>query len=183
MAGKKAGRLSSARRAGCARCNTRHCHRPCATRSIPRSGCAVCCWRAKQGPRWDPRWATKDQVHDEALGWFLQSTPTRCSRTIRHAGRAMRTSPSGRFAPHGAARRMAARDGVKLARLIDAALSAIRVSTSHTSWSSSGSACRTRRRSFTAPCATESRHLRAFAGEARDRHPGLGAKLTWPSRC
>jgi hypothetical protein len=23
-------------------------------------------------PALDPRWATKDQVHDEALGWFLQ---------------------------------------------------------------------------------------------------------------
>jgi hypothetical protein len=73
----------------------------------------------------DPRWATKDQVHDEALGWFLQ----------RHANEPLPDYPARRTGDEDLtfwvdsriierARRMATRDGVKLARLIDAALSA-----------------------------------------------------------
>jgi len=76
-------------------------------------------------PALDPRWATKDQVHDEALGWFLQ----------QHAHQALEDYPARRAGDEDLtfwvdsrlmerARRMAARDGVKLARLIDAALSA-----------------------------------------------------------
>ena len=73
----------------------------------------------------DPRWATKDQVHDEALGWFLQ----------HHAQQPLQDYPARRAGDEDLtfwvdskimerARRMAARDGVKIARLIDAALSA-----------------------------------------------------------
>src|SRR5579864_4587346 len=73
----------------------------------------------------EPRWATKDQVHDEALGWFLQ----------QHAQQPPQDYPARRLGDEDLtfwidsriierARRMAARDGVKLARLIDAALSA-----------------------------------------------------------
>jgi hypothetical protein len=69
------------------------------------------------------RWATKDQVHDEALGWFLQ----------RHAHQPLRDYPARRAGDSDLtfwldsrlierARRMAARDGIRLARLIDAAL-------------------------------------------------------------
>jgi hypothetical protein len=72
----------------------------------------------------DHRWSTKDQVHDEALGWFLE----------RHTERAFEDYPARRTADEDLtfwvdsrlmerARRMAARDGVKVARLIDAALS------------------------------------------------------------
>jgi len=72
----------------------------------------------------DHRWATKDQVHDEAIGWFLD----------RHAGHACQDYPARRTADEdltfwvdaklmARARRMAERDGVKVARLIDAALS------------------------------------------------------------
>jgi hypothetical protein len=72
----------------------------------------------------DHRWATKDQVHDEAIAWFLD----------RHAVRPYQDYPARRSADEDLtfwvdarlmqrARRMAQRDGVKLARLIDAALS------------------------------------------------------------
>jgi len=71
----------------------------------------------------DARWATKDQVHDEALAWFLQ----------RHTQSAPRDYPARRAGDEDLtfwidsrlmerARRMAVRDGVKVARLIDAAL-------------------------------------------------------------
>ena len=70
------------------------------------------------------RWSTKDQVHDEAIAWFLE----------RHAERAFEAYPARRMADEDLtfwvdsrlmerARRMAQRDGVKVARLIDAALS------------------------------------------------------------
>jgi hypothetical protein len=72
----------------------------------------------------DHRWSTKDQVHDEALGWFLE----------RHAEHAFQDYPARRNSDEDLtfwvdsklmerARRMAERDGVKVARLIDAALS------------------------------------------------------------
>lgn len=71
-----------------------------------------------------PQWATKDQVHDEALAWFLST----------HARQAPEDYPARRASDEDVtfwldsrlmerARRMAARDGVKVARLIDAALS------------------------------------------------------------
>lgn len=73
----------------------------------------------------DRRWSTKDQVHDEALGWFLQ----------QYAAEAYDQYPARRTADEDLtfwvdsklmerARHMAQRDGVKVARLIDAALSA-----------------------------------------------------------
>ena len=66
------------------------------------------------------RWSTKDQVHDEAIAWFLE----------RHADRAFEAYPARRAADEDLtfwvdsrlmerARRMAQRDGVKVARLID----------------------------------------------------------------
>jgi len=74
-------------------------------------------------PRRDHRWSTKDQVHDEAINWFLES----------HAQRPYEQYPARRTADEDLtfwvdsklmqrARRMARRDGVKVARLIDAAL-------------------------------------------------------------
>ena len=71
----------------------------------------------------DHRWSTKDQVHDEAITWFLES----------HASRPFDQYPARRTADEDLtfwvdsklmerARRMARRDGVKVARLIDAAL-------------------------------------------------------------
>jgi hypothetical protein len=74
--------------------------------------------------RRDHRWCTKDQVHDEAIGWFLD----------RHAVQPFEDYPARRTADEDLtfwvdsklmqrARRMAQRDGVKVARLIDAALS------------------------------------------------------------
>lgn len=70
------------------------------------------------------RWSTKDQVHDEAIAWFLQ----------QHTDHAFEPYPARRAADEDLtfwvdsrlmqrARRMARRDGVKVARLIDAALS------------------------------------------------------------
>jgi hypothetical protein len=72
----------------------------------------------------DPGWATKDQVHDEALGFFLQ----------QHAQHPLQDYPARRAGDEDLtfwldsrilerARRMAERDGVKVARLIDAAMS------------------------------------------------------------
>jgi hypothetical protein len=74
--------------------------------------------------RREPGWSTKDHVHDEAIAWFLQ----------RHAERALEHYPARRTVDEDLtfwvdsklmerARRMARRDGVKVARLIDAALS------------------------------------------------------------
>jgi hypothetical protein len=73
--------------------------------------------------RRDHRWSTKDHVHDEAINWFLES----------HAERPFDQYPARRTADEDLtfwvdsklmerARRMARRDGVKVARLIDAAL-------------------------------------------------------------
>ena len=73
----------------------------------------------------DTRWATKDRLHDEALGWFLQ----------QHTQQPVENYPARRAGDEDLtfwvdskimerARRMALRDGVKVARLIDAALSA-----------------------------------------------------------
>jgi hypothetical protein len=75
-------------------------------------------------PQRNPRWSTKDQVHDEAIAWFLD----------KHADRPFEPYPARRTADEDLtfwvdsrlmerARRMAQRDGVKVARLIDAALS------------------------------------------------------------
>lgn len=75
-------------------------------------------------PQRNHRWSTKDQVHDEAIAWFLD----------QHADRAFEPYPARRAADEDLtfwvdsrlmerARRMAQRDGVKVARLIDAALS------------------------------------------------------------
>ena len=75
------------------------------------------------GAKRDHRWSTKDQVHDEAIMWFLDS----------HAQQPFDQYPARRTADEDLtfwvdsklmerARRMARRDGVKVARLIDAAL-------------------------------------------------------------
>jgi hypothetical protein len=73
----------------------------------------------------EARWATKDQVHDEALAWFLsqhahQPPPDYPAR--RDGDQDLTFWIDSRIMER--ARRMAARDGVKVARLIDAALSA-----------------------------------------------------------
>jgi hypothetical protein len=75
-------------------------------------------------PKRGQRWSTKDQVHDEAITWFLDA----------HASKSFDQYPARRTADEDLtfwvdsklmerARRMARRDGVKVARLIDAALS------------------------------------------------------------
>lgn len=69
------------------------------------------------------RWSTKDQVHDEAIAWFLDT----------YANHSFEQFPARRTGDEDLtfwidsklmerARRMAVRDGVKVARLIDAAL-------------------------------------------------------------
>jgi hypothetical protein len=74
-------------------------------------------------PKRDHRWSTKDQVHDEAISWFLES----------HAQHPFDQYPARRTSDEDLtfwvdsklmerARRMARRDGIKVARLIDAAL-------------------------------------------------------------
>ena len=73
----------------------------------------------------DARWATKDQVHDEALGWFLQQRATQPVQDYparRTGDEDLTFWIDSRIMER--ARRTAARDGVKVARLIDAALSA-----------------------------------------------------------
>jgi len=74
-------------------------------------------------PRRDPRWSTKDQVHDEALTWFLEShthTPYEQYPARRTADEDLTFWVDSKLMER--ARRMARRDGVKVARLIDAAL-------------------------------------------------------------
>jgi hypothetical protein len=69
-------------------------------------------------------WATKDHVHDEALSWFLQTyaqDPPADYPARRSGDEDFTFWVDSRLLER--ARRMAARDGVKLARLIDAALS------------------------------------------------------------
>lgn len=72
--------------------------------------------------RADAGWATKDQVHDEAIAWFLKRhrrTPFR-NYPARHDGDTDLTFwIDSRLMER--ARLMAARDGVRLARLIEAA--------------------------------------------------------------
>jgi hypothetical protein len=69
-----------------------------------------------------PRWATKDQVHDEALEWFLEqhaAHPAPAYPRRREGDEDLTFWLDSRLMQR--ARRMAARDGVKVARLIDAA--------------------------------------------------------------
>jgi hypothetical protein len=77
-----------------------------------------------RGSDGDRRWASKDQVHDEAITWFLQ----------KHAQQPLSDYPARRTGDEDLTfwvdskimervRRLALREGVKVARLIDAALS------------------------------------------------------------
>jgi len=73
----------------------------------------------------DPRWATKDQVHDEAIAWFLEHCAERPPQP-----RAMRRSSDEDLTfwidskLMERARRLALRQGIRLAQLIEAALTA-----------------------------------------------------------
>jgi len=70
------------------------------------------------------RWSTKDQVHDEAIAWFLDryaERPFEHYLARRTADEDLTFWVDSRLMQR--ARRMAQRDGVKVARLIDAALS------------------------------------------------------------
>jgi hypothetical protein len=123
MAGKKAGKASSARARGL-RTLQHQTLSPQVRHAIDTEVWLRGLLLAREAaPALDPRWATKDQVHDEALGWFLQ----------QHAQQVLEDYPARRAGDEDLtfwvdsrlierARRMAARDGVKLARLIDAAL-------------------------------------------------------------
>ena len=125
MARKKAGRVSSARARGL-RTLQHQTLSPTVRYAIDTEVWLRGLLLGREGtPALDSRWATKDQVHDEALGWFLQ----------QHAHAALEDYPARRAGDEDLtfwvdsrlmerARRMAMRDGVKLARLIDAALSA-----------------------------------------------------------
>jgi hypothetical protein len=73
----------------------------------------------------DARWATKDQVHDEAIGWFLrqQRTAPLLEFPARRQGDEDLTFwVDSRLMQQ--VRRQAQRDGVKVSRFIEAALSA-----------------------------------------------------------
>jgi len=84
----------------------------------------------------DPNWATKDQVHDEALAWYLQGPGEGTARSAESPGRTPRRGASSRQATHqdvtfwvdsrllARARRRAVREGVRLAQLIERALEA-----------------------------------------------------------
>ena len=71
------------------------------------------------------RWASKDQVHDEAMSWFLQQRTQQAivDYPARRTGDEDTTFwVDSRIMER--VRRLALREGVKVARLIDAALSA-----------------------------------------------------------
>ncbi len=124
MAAKKARRLSSARARGL-RTLQHQTLSPAVRQAIETEvwlrGLLARAGTAATGANW----ATKDQVHDEALAWFLQ----------QHAQQPVQDYPARRSGDEDLtfwldsrilerARRMAERDGVKVARLIDAALTA-----------------------------------------------------------
>jgi hypothetical protein len=91
-------------------------------------------------PLADPTWATKDQVHDEALAWYLQrldtASPASAEPAAPEPSRGARgaRAPSARQATHqdvtfwvdsrllARARRLALREGLRLAQLIERAL-------------------------------------------------------------
>jgi hypothetical protein len=78
---------------------------------------------AERESRLDPGWATKDQVHDEAIAWFLERhrrKPFTAYATARDHAADLTFWVDSKLIER--ARRMAVRDGVKLARLIEAAL-------------------------------------------------------------
>ena len=77
----------------------------------------------ERGGRRDSGWATKDQVHDEAIAWFLRRH--RRSSFRAYGARTGAEVDLTFWVDSGLlerARLMAARDGVRLARLIEAAL-------------------------------------------------------------
>ena len=76
----------------------------------------------ERGRRTDAGWATKDQVHDEAIAWFLQRhrrTPPTSYPAKRDGDMDLTFWIDSRLMER--ARKMATRDGVRLARLIEAA--------------------------------------------------------------
>jgi hypothetical protein len=78
---------------------------------------------AEREGRLDPGWATKDQVHDEAIAWFLarhRRKPFAAYAAARDHAADLTFWVDSKLIER--ARRMAVRDGVKLARLIEAAL-------------------------------------------------------------
>jgi hypothetical protein len=80
--------------------------------------------RAPQSSR-PARWATKDQVHDEAIGWFLRQqreTPQTEYPARRQGDEDLTFWIDSRLMQQ--VRRQALRDGVKVSRFIEAALSA-----------------------------------------------------------
>ncbi len=73
----------------------------------------------------DARWATKDQVHDEAIGWFLRQqreAPLLEFPARRHGDEDLTFWIDSRLMQQ--VRRQAQRDGVKVSRFIEAALAA-----------------------------------------------------------
>jgi phage gp46-like protein len=71
------------------------------------------------------RWATKDQVHDEAIGWFLRQqreAPQLEYPARRQGDEDLTFWVDSRLMQQ--VRRQALRDGVKVSRFIEAALSA-----------------------------------------------------------
>jgi len=123
MVGRKAAGASSARARGL-RTLQHQTLSPAVRRAIETEVWLRGLLLAREGtPAAEPGWATKEQVHDEALAWFLQ----------QHAQRPIQDYPARRAGDEDLtfwldsrilerARRMAERDGVKVARLIDAAL-------------------------------------------------------------
>jgi hypothetical protein len=124
MAGRKAGGLSSARARGL-RTLQHQTLSPAVRHAIETEVWLRGLLLAGTIPTIEAGWATMDQVHDEALAWFLQ----------QHAHHPVQDYPARRTGDSDLtfwldsrilerARRMAERDGVKVARLIDAALTA-----------------------------------------------------------
>jgi hypothetical protein len=82
----------------------------------------------------DPTWATKDQVHDEALTWYLRGLGDDAARSPKPSGPAPARRGTSRQGTHqdvtfwvdsrllARARRRAVREGVRLAQLIERAL-------------------------------------------------------------
>jgi len=73
----------------------------------------------------DPRWATKDQVHDEAIAWFLEhcaEQPPQPRAARRATDEDLTFWIDSKLMER--ARRLALRQGIRLSQLLEAALTA-----------------------------------------------------------
>lgn len=136
-------------------------------------------WGQRDGAP-DALWATKDRVHDEAIGWFLDRQGDRpLEQRARRAGRSQDLTFWLDSRLLGRARRLAALSGMRLAHLLESAMNAY--VSAHVSEellafrrrvrAEAGRLHRARTRGGTRTGAGSRARVRAGAGTARRRAP------------